>query len=149
MICFEWHAFSDLTVEQLYAVLALRAQVFILEQKILYVDPDGKDQEALHLLGMEENKLVAYARLFPPHEPQNYIKFGRVLTSNAVRTKGYGKQLIRELLNYCGMHFKNVSIHCSAQFYLKNFYESFGFESYGDQYDEEGIPHIAMKKITL
>jgi ElaA protein len=147
MIHFNWYSFSELTLEQLYACLALRADIFVVEQKCPYLDPDGKDIFALHLLGTENNSLAAYIRLFPPADIENYIVFGRVITARSARNKGYGKKLIQELLNYCESHFPGVSIKCSAQYYLKKFYEGFGFKIYGEIYEEDGIPHIAMQKI--
>ncbi len=146
MINFNWYKFSELTVEQLYACLALRADIFVVEQKCPYLDPDGKDIFALHLLGMENDSLAAYIRLFPPTDIENYIIFGRVITARSARNKGYGKKLIQELLNYCETNFPSVGIKCSAQYYLKKFYEGFGFKTYGEIYEEDGIPHIAMQK---
>lgn len=144
MINFKWYAFSDLTVHQLYAILILRSAVFVVEQNCPYLDPDGEDIFALHLLGMEEEKLVAYIRLFPPTNNKNYLVFGRVVTAKSVRSKGYGKKLIKELLVYCDTHFQNITIKCSAQYHLKKFYESFGFKTYGEMYEEDHIPHIGM-----
>lgn len=146
MIHFHWYSFSDLDNDQLYDILSLRCSVFIVDQQSHYLDPDGKDRYAIHLLGTEENKLVAYLRVFPPSDIESYIIFGRVLTASSVRTKGYGKKMMEELLKYCQRNYPGIDIKCSAQFYLKNFYESFGFKAYGDVYDDVGIPHIAMKR---
>ena len=121
MINFNWYKFSELTVGQLYSILALRANVFIVEQNCVSLDPDGKDIE-------------------------DYIVFGRVVTARSARTKGYGKQLMKELLTYCDANFPNTSIKCSAQLYLKKFYEGLGFKIYGEVYEEDGIPHIAMQR---
>ena len=147
MLHFQWYKFSELTLEQLYAVLALRVAVFVVEQNCPYADLDGRDSFALHLLGVEEGALVAYARLFLPTEVEDCLVFGRVLTAKFARTQGYGKQLIQELLDYCDTNFSGISIKCSAQFHLQKFYESLGFKVYGDVYDEDGIPHIAMLRI--
>jgi len=147
MIYFQWINYSELSAEQLYTILALRAEVFILGQQCLYLDPDGKDRSAIHLLGTEDNQLVAYLRLFPPTEKENDVVFGRVLTAASVRKKGYGKQLMQEMFDYCASHFPSHTISCSAQYYLKNFYESFGLVAYGEKYEEDNILHIAMKKI--
>ena len=145
MINFTWHAFSELTTKQLYEILALRAEIFIVEQNCAFLDPDGKDFFAQHLLGVAEGKLVAYLRLFPSNEIKNYGVFGRILTTKANRRQGYGKQLMQELLRYCAVHFPNVGLQCSAQQRLQNFYESFRFKAYGDIYLEDDIPHIAMQ----
>jgi ElaA protein len=146
MIKFKWYQFSELSTELLYSVLALRADVFIVEQKRVCLDPDGKDTHALHLLGIENGVLVAYIRVFPPTDIENHITFGRALTAKFVRIKGYGKRLIQELLDYCATHFPRISIVCCAQQYLKRFYENVGFKPYGDIYEVDGIPHISMKK---
>jgi ElaA protein len=146
MINFKWYKFSDLTVEQLYTVLSMRSDVFVVEQNCIYLDPDGKDIFALHLLGEEKNSLAAYLRLFPPTDIENFIIFGRILTARSSRTKGYGKKLMEELLRYCNEHYPNTIIKCSAQYYLKKFYEGFGFKTVSEVYDEDGIPHIAMEK---
>lgn len=149
MLKFHWYEFSDLTVNQLYKILVKRAEVFVVEQHCVYQDPDGKDPFALHLMGEEQGELVAYLRLFPPTDIENYLVFGRILTSRSARVKGYGKQLMQELLNYCHKHYPAVTIKCSAQFYLKKFYEGFGFKAIGEPYDEDGIPHIAMERLGV
>ncbi|CAN5401872.1 GNAT family N-acetyltransferase [soil metagenome] len=146
MLDFQWYKFSQLTTNQLYAILALRTEVFIVEQKCAYADADGRDYDALHLLGIEDHALVTYLRVFPPTEKANIIVFGRVLTAQVARNKGYAKQLLQALLDYCDIHFPNIVIKCSAQCYLQKFYESFGFVAEGEPYEEDGIPHIAMKK---
>jgi ElaA protein len=146
MINFNWYTFSELTAEQLYDILQLRSSIFVVEQRCNYLDADGKDQSALHLLGKEKDALVAYLRLFPPRESQSDIVFGRVLTALSARAKGYGKKLLEEMLRFCHNHFPDSSIKCSAQYYLKKFYEGFGFIAYGEIYEEANIPHIAMRK---
>ena len=146
MIYFHCFAFSELSLDQLYSVLQLRSEIFVVEQKCLYLDPDGKDETALHLLGIEDNQLLAYLRFFPPSSTQSSLVFGRVLSAPSARGKGYGKQLIQTFLNYCASHFPGVSIECSAQYYLKRFYEEFGFKVSGEVYLEDDIPHIAMHK---
>lgn len=146
MIHFTWHPFADLTPSQLYVILALRNDVFVVEQNCPYLDVDGRDSDAFHLMGELDGALVAYLRLFPPTPTQKAVIFGRVVTARHVRTHGYGKKLLQSLLTYCENHFPEVNIQCSAQLYLKKFYESFGFKAQGEVYDEDNIPHIAMLK---
>src|SRR5579863_1037984 len=110
MIHFKWYKFSELTVSQLYTVLSIRSDIFVVEQNCVYLDPDGKDSVAMHLLGQEKNRLVAYMRLFPPTQTERFIKFGRILTTRESRTKGYGKKLIEELLSYCNEHHPGITI---------------------------------------
>ncbi|BCA95874.1 acetyltransferase [Legionella antarctica] len=147
MIHFNWYNFSQLTVEQLYAVLGLRSRVFVVEQNCAYLDPDGKDSDALHLLGLENGSLVAYLRLFLPTPTEKYIIFGRLVTEPSARIKGYGKKLMEEMLVYCGTNYSGVTVKCSAQNYLTRFYEQFGFQAYGKIYEEDSIPHIEMRKM--
>ena len=144
-IPFFWHPFHKLSVDQLYAILALRSEVFLVEQNCVYQDVDSKDISAIHLLGSENKKLVAYLRLFLPAIKNNPIIFGRVVTAKIMRKNGHGKKLIQEMLNYCKANFPDTTIQSSAQLYLKKFYEGFGFQTIGDAYDEDGIPHIMMQ----
>lgn len=146
MIQFQWMPFAELSIKTLYDILALRAEVFVLGQGSAYQDPDGKDFSALHVLGIEKDLIAAYARVFLPTKTQPAIVFGRVLTAPSARNKGYGKQLIQEIIAHCDTHFPNIRIQCSAQYYLKNFYNSFGFKEDGDIYDDVGVPHIKMFK---
>ena len=144
MVQFRWKRFEELTAKEIYEILKLRAEVFVVQQNCAYLDPDGKDFSAMHLLGYEDENLVTYIRLFPPTEIKNHIIFGRVVTAESARGKGYGKQLMQALLDHCNQHFPNVSIQCSSQAYLQKFYESFGFVTHGQTYLEDNIPHIAM-----
>ena len=146
MASYSWYKFSELTVEQLYSVLKLRADVFVVEQDGAYLDPDGNDIFALHLLGIKNDSLVAYLRLFPPDDTEDCIVFGRVATARTARRKGYGKQLMQELVTYCDINFAGVEVKCSARDYLKKFYESFGFKVHGSAYEEDGFPHLAMQR---
>lgn len=145
MITFSFKKFDELTNHELYNILALRSEVFVVEQNCIYQDVDGKDIAAIHLLGIENNILLAYLRIFPPTFENNFIVFGRVVTASIARKNGHGKKLLQGMLNYCKENFQNITIKCSAQLYLKKFYESFGFQTIGEAYDEDGIPHIMMQ----
>jgi ElaA protein len=137
----EWiyRRFEELTLDQLYAVLRLRAEVFIVEQNCPYLDPDGYDPEAEHLLGMNDGVLVAYARIFAAGVKYAEASIGRVITSSAVRGTGAG----RELMNIAVSHIDGP-IRISAQEYLERFYGSFGFVRVAETYLEDGIPHVEM-----
>jgi len=141
-----WSKFHTLTVDQLYTILALRFEVFVREQRCFYLDPDGKDKIALHLLGEKDNRLCTYLRLFLPTDTEPYLNFGRVVTARSMRHQGYGRRLMEELLRYCQAHYPGVLIICSAQAYLQKFYEEYGFQADGELYEEAGIAHIAMRK---
>lgn len=143
MLKFKWYRFDELSLEQLYAILAIRSEVFVVEQQCDYLDADGKDQQALHLVGKEDSAIVAYLRLFKPNA-NGHVIFGRVLTAKAARTKGYGKKLLQELISYCEQNFPQQKIECSAQYYLVNFYKSFGFKEVSEIYQDAGIPHLDM-----
>ena len=138
--------FEELTPHQLYAVLQLRIEVFVVEQNCPFQDADDKDQASYHLLGYVNNKLVAYTRLVPPGVSYDEPSIGRVVTSPSVRRTGAGKELMRESIQKVYDLFGKQPIKIGAQLYLKNFYESLGFAQIGESYLEDGIPHIYMRK---
>ncbi|WP_164014583.1 GNAT family N-acetyltransferase [Pyxidicoccus trucidator] len=144
-----WKSFPELTLDELYALLALRQEVFVVEQRSIYQDVDGLDAESLHLLAYEDADgapyLAGYLRILPPG-----LKFpgasslGRVVTSPRARRRGLGRELVERGLARLDAHFPAADIRISAQHYLQRFYEDFGFHAEGDVYDEDGIPHIEM-----
>ena len=136
--------FEELTTAELYAILKLRNEVFIVEQNCVYLDADGKDQQAWHLMGTEDGELIAYTRILPPGISYLEPAIGRVVTSPPKRRSGLGKELMERSIEHCKHLFGNNPITLSAQVYLKKFYESFGFRGIGDEYLDDGIPHIKM-----
>lgn len=144
----EWSLkkFHELTLDELYSILELRSNVFIVEQNCIYNDIDGKDQLAWHLAGTEEGNLIAYTRILPPGVVYDDPAIGRVVTSASKRSSGLGKELMNQSIEHCENLFGNTSITLSAQVYLKKFYESLGFMAVGDEYPEDGIPHIEMTR---
>ncbi len=140
--------FEALTKKELYDLMVLRQEVFVVEQNCPYLDADGKDFQSWHLLGYDENEnLVAYARLIPKGLVYpDYPAIGRVTTAPLIRNTGIGRKLMEEALNWMQQLFGTTSIKISAQTYLKTFYVSFGFKSTGKPYLEDDIPHIAMVK---
>lgn len=137
--------FSELTVQELYDLLALRQLVFCVEQKCPYLDCDGKDQESLHLLGSEASgRLVAYARLVPAGVTFDEPSIGRVVNHPDVRRSGVGKELMREAVVRVLTAFGARPVRIGAQLYLKRFYEELGFAVASPTYDEDGIPHVQM-----
>ncbi len=136
--------FDDLSTRELYEFLQLRAAVFIVEQDCPYQDLDGKDQEALHVLGKEGNLLVAYTRIFGPGAYFEEASIGRVVTAESARGKGYGKQIMEVSIRTVEERFRTRNITLSAQSYLVNFYRELGFVETGEEYLEDGIPHIKM-----
>jgi ElaA protein len=137
--------FADLTLAELYALLQLRSEVFVVEQTCPFQDIDGLDQAAYHLLGhTETGELAAYARLFDAGYSYPEASIGRVVTSPRYRRHGLGRQLLSHSLAQGEALFGPQPIQIGAQLYLKAFYESFGFVQQGDGYLEDGIPHIHM-----
>jgi ElaA protein len=147
MLQWKWRTFQELSNQELYDVLALRQSVFIVEQQCPYPDLDFKDQLCKHLLGFDGQSLAAYLRLLPKDNPyQDAISFGRVATATFARGKGYGKEMMNQILLYLKQHDNNLPIIISAQMYLEKFYQSFGFTTISEPYDEDWIPHIKMKR---
>ena len=146
MYFFECKPFYQLTHDELYQIMALRQEVFVVEQDCPYLDADGKDQSSWHLMGFDQSKkLVAYSRLVPRGiSYEKYVSIGRIVSSPGVRGKGVGKKLIVESLKNIKELFREQPIKISAQCYLIKFYQSFGFETTGEEYLEDNIPHIAM-----
>jgi len=136
--------FDDLTPKELYQILQLRNEVFIVEQNCPYQDLDNKDLNAFHLMGLGENKLLAYSRLLAPGISYSESSIGRVVSSPAARKSGIGKKLMAESIIQIHNLFQTDTIRIGAQLYLKNFYESFGFIQEGNTYLEDNIPHIIM-----
>jgi ElaA protein len=136
--------FAELTPKELYHILQLRNEVFIVEQNCPYQDLDNKDLKSWHLMGIEEDRLLAYSRLLAPGISYSESSIGRIVSSPSVRKTGMGKKLIRESIEQVKNLFKTDTIRIGAQFYLKAFYESFGFIQDGDIYLEDNIPHIIM-----
>ncbi|SRR5690554_135325 len=143
-----WEAkyFSELTIEELYGLLRLREQVFIIEQNCVYPDLDNKDQKAVHVLGKLDGKIIAYSRLFKPGDYFDTASIGRVVTDNSYRNLKIGHTLVAKSIEEIKNYFNQERITISAQCYLLEFYKSLGFEPIGEQYLEDGIPHIRMIK---
>lgn len=136
--------FEELSLHELYELLQLRAEVFVVEQDCVYQDIDGKDEKALHVLGYDDGKLVAYTRIFPPGVYFKEAAIGRVVVRNSSRKNKFGHDIIRASINVIEETFNTNTIKLSAQTYLTKFYESHGFKQIGEGYLEDGIPHIAM-----
>jgi ElaA protein len=136
-------AFDDLSVRELYRILDLRAEVFVVEQNCPYRDTDGLDLVALHLLGEREGQLLAYARLLAPGRPYEEPSIGRVITSPSARRTGAGKELMRHAVEEVSQRWPGP-IKIGAQCYLERFYGEFGFLPVGESYIEDGIPHMHM-----
>ncbi|MFT4856542.1 MAG: ElaA protein [Algoriphagus sp.] len=137
-------AFQELTVYELYALLKLRSEVFVVEQNCVFLDQDDKDQKCHHLLLYSGDELVGYSRLVPAGLSYPEMAIGRVITSASARGKGYGRVLMELSIDYCQKLFGVWDIRLGAQTYAKGFYASLGFVADGEVYDEDGIEHIEM-----
>lgn len=137
-------SFAELSPIMLYESLALRNEVFIVEQCCPYQDLDGQDERAQHVLVYDDQKLIAYARILALKEGQ--MSFGRVAIIPAYRGRGLGRKLVKEILDYLQTHHPHSNISISAQYYLLDFYQEFAFTASGEPFDLDGISHIWMIK---
>ena len=145
MITIECKSFDQLTKEELYEILKLRQEIFIVEQNCPYLDADGKDIEAYHVILKEEEEILAYTRLLDKGiSYDNYVSIGRVINKSSARGRGLGKQVMQYSIEKIQELFPGHSIKLSAQCYLDKFYKNLGFTMVGESYLEDDIPHQAM-----
>lgn len=138
--------FQELSTTELYKILQLRNEVFIVEQNCPYQDLDDKDLKALHIIGTKEDNIVAYTRIFKSGDSMKQASIGRVVVKQNERKYGYGQDIMKISIEAIEKYFKETYIQLSAQTYLKKFYNSFGFLEKGEEYLEDDIPHILMEK---
>ncbi|PKP24255.1 MAG: GNAT family N-acetyltransferase [Bacteroidetes bacterium HGW-Bacteroidetes-2] len=138
--------FAKLTTNELYEILQLRSEVFVVEQDCVYQDIDGKDEKALHLFAYKNDKIIAYARIFGSGDYFDAASIGRVVVKQSERKYGYGHELMKEANKTVAIYFNTTKIHLSAQQYLVKFYNAHGYKEVGEGYLEDGIPHIGMVK---
>ncbi|MEI7536135.1 MAG: GNAT family N-acetyltransferase [Comamonadaceae bacterium] len=148
MMDWQWRRFAQLSGDELYAVLAARQQVFVIEQQCLYLDMDGLDQDAHHLLGWRKRdgkpQLAAYLRCLAPGAKYTEMSLGRVLTNSDCRGTGIGRELLMKGITHAERQHPRHRIRLNAQAYLERFYAGFGFAAVSAPYDEDGILHIDM-----
>jgi ElaA protein len=150
MIKFHVKKYEDLNLDELHDLFALRSEIFVVEQNCLYQDIDGKDKDALHVLGKNKNEIVAYARIFVRGESySDFTSIGRVLVKKKSRGKSLGHQLMAFCIKFLETNNPKCSIKISAQTHLEKFYYMHGFRKQGESYLEDGIPHIEMLKEVL
>ena len=136
--------FQDLSNTEIYQILRLRSEVFVVEQQCIYQDIDNKDKKAVHIFLKEKNEIIAYSRVFKEKEYFENPSIGRVVVANKRRMYGVGKKIMNISINYIKKNIKAKSIEISAQKYLKKFYSNLGFVQQGDEYLEDNIPHLRM-----
>lgn len=144
----EWRlaAFDALSAAELYGLLAARQAVFVVEQRCLYLDADGRDGRCWHLLGTIDEALAAYLRIVPPGALHAEPAIGRVLVTPAFRGRGLGRALMEEGLREAGRLYPGQSVRIAAQAHLVDFYRSLGFVAFSGLYDDDGIPHVDMRR---
>ncbi|MDG2444201.1 MAG: GNAT family N-acetyltransferase [Flavobacteriaceae bacterium] len=138
--------FNELSTHELYVILQLRSEVFVVEQDCVYQDLDNKDQDAYHVLGVLDNEIVAYARIFKPGDYFLESSIGRIVVKKEFRKFQYGYKLVENSIQFIENNLQQNTILISAQSYLTKFYNSLGFIRVGEEYLEDGIPHIKMLK---
>jgi ElaA protein len=137
--------FDELSPHELYTIMWLRNEVFVVEQNCVFQDADNKDQQSWHLMGWDDDKqLMAYSRILPPGLAYKQPSIGRVVTNPAARKEGAGRELMTTAIAYCNQLFGEKDIKIGAQLYLLKFYSSLGFEKTGQIYLEDGIEHVEM-----
>ena len=145
-----WKAFADLTPKEVEAIFQLRQAVFVVEQNCAYLDVDGLDDQAMHLMGWSDEGLVATLRLFPAFGPYGgRVSIGRICSHPDVRKSGTGRELMQQCINLIDKRYAEKETQIGAQHYLKNFYESFGFSQCSESYMEDGIEHILMLRAAV
>lgn len=136
--------FDELTTAELYAILQLRSEVFVVEQNCVYLDIDNKDKKSIHLMAWHGDDLAAYTRLVAPGVSFEEASIGRVVTSPRYRGAGIGLELMQKSIEICLKSYQVSTIKIGAQLYLQKFYTGLGFEQCSEPFDEDGIPHIEM-----
>ena len=136
--------FDELTKEELYKIIQLRVNVFIVEQQTCYEDLDDHDQNSIHISYVRDGKIFAYTRLLPPGEKFEMASLGRVITSQEVRGTGLGKEMVQLALNIIEETWPGTEVYIQGQEYLKKFYESFGFRAVSDPYIYDSLLHLDM-----
>ena len=139
--------FSELNTTELYEILQLRSEVFVVEQDCVYQDIDFKDQKALHVFSRKNNKIITYTRIFKPGDYFDKASIGRVLVVDSERKYGFGHDLMKASINAIDYFYRVTEITISAQKHLKKFYETHKFTQIGEEYLEDGIPHIRMDRL--
>ena len=145
-ITWRWLTFDQLTTDELYRIMRLRQQVFVVEQNCVYLDADGHDPLAIHGLGEIGIDLVAYARVVPANVTYDTPSIGRVVTAPGSRGSGFGRLVTEQAISEATRRFPGQPVTIGAQLYLQSFYESLGFVAVGEPYEEDGIAHVDMER---
>ena len=144
MLEFKSYTFNQLTTQQLHDLMRLRIDVFVVEQDCPYPEIDGRDLDATHILGTDNDEIVAYTRILPAGSVFPEVSFGRVVVAQSHRGKSLGHDLLKFTLATIEAEHGNIPVRISAQVYLVGYYQQYGFEIAGEEYLEDGLPHIDM-----
>ena len=146
MSTYNWYykPFAELTPHELYAIMHLRSEVFVVEQNCVYLDADGKDLSSWHLMGWDGTQLVAYCRLLPAGLAFTEVSIGRVVVDESYRGTGLGHEIMKQSMLFIKEQYGDVDVRLSAQKHLENYYGRHDFRSTGKEYLEDGIPHVEM-----
>lgn len=139
-------SFNELSTNELYQILQLRSEVFVVEQDCVYQDLDGKDDKAMHVFGIVDEQIIAYTRCFKAGDYFKEASIGRVVVSEPQRKFNRGNQIMNSSIEAIEKQYNSKTIKISAQCYLNKFYTNLGFNTTGEEYLEDGIPHVAMIK---
>lgn len=140
-----WYSLEDMKPALLYDLLAMREAIFVVEQSCIYQELDGLDKMAGHLLVMHKDVIVACLRILPPATKKGQVRIGRVAVSSAWRKRGLARFLVQNAIEKIRVDYPSCNIFLDAQTYLEAFYLSMGFQVCGDEFLEDGIPHIPMQ----
>ncbi len=144
MLAIHTKTFGELSTSELYNILQLRSEVFVVEQNCIYQDLDGKDKNALHVFGIKNDEIVVYTRVFKPGDYFKEASIGRVVVAQSERQYKYGYDIMNASIKAIQDFYSETKIKISAQTYLKRFYNNLGFIEEGEGYLEDNIPHVAM-----
>lgn len=141
---FEFKSFNELSTDDLYDILQLRSEIFVVEQNCVYNDLDGLDKVAVHQFLKKDGEIIAYSRLLKPGTRFSEYSIGRLVVKQSERGTGLGIEMMEEAKRYIVKEWGATKIKISAQSYLQQFYENLGFEIVTEMYLEDGIPHFGM-----
>jgi len=136
--------FKELSVEEVYQILRIRSEVFVIEQRCIYEDIDGKDEKAMHVMGKNNNKIIAYTRILDSGDSCDFPSISRVVVKKKNRGEERGRKIMKETIKYIVEELKGKTIVLAAQTYLEKFYSELGFIAEGEEYLEDEIPHQKM-----
>ncbi|ACZ08875.1 putative acyltransferase [Sebaldella termitidis] len=141
--------FDELTLNELYDILKLRVDIFVVEQNCPYGELDNKDKESIHIFYRENGEITAYLRIIPKFLSYESVSMGRICVKQEFRSRKLGREIVKDAINYIEKDLKEYIITIGAQEYLKDFYVSFDFKPVSDIYDEDGIKHLDMQRKCL